>query len=249
MIRLTIMIVIISVLTSAAQIDSSAAASSVPSDTFSQTSSVNDIDIVKSILTAAGIKDRTAEEAAVFENGRAVSLDLSNKDVASDGISVLPADIGKLTALKTLLCKNNIISVIPPELMKCSQLTKIDFNSNRINEIPLEFGQLDNLIDIDFRYNRLEALPYTIGNLKALETLRLWGNRLVTLPSQITLLPSLKELYIKDNRISYLPIEITQMKSLVYVDLTGNKLCDVSKELESWLILKDKSYKMGQKCW
>jgi len=234
-----------------AQTDSSDAA--LPSSsTVSATENLStgdDIAVVKSILDQTGITDRTAEEASIIENGRVVSLDLSNKNVATDGITILPADIGKLTALRTLLCKNNAVAIIPLELSKCTQLTKVDFNSNRIVEIPLQFGQLMNLVEIDLRYNKIESIPYTIGNFKQLEVLRLWGNLLVSLPAHITILPALRELYLRDNRLTSLPSDIVKMKSLKYIDLAGNKLCDADATLDVWLKAKDKSYKQTQKCW
>jgi hypothetical protein len=209
----------------------------------------SDLAVVKEILTKAGITDRTAEQASVIEDGRVVSLDLSNRDVASDGISVLPPEISKLTGLKVLLCKNNVLTTLPIEIRLCVNLTKIDFSSNKISDIPLEFGQLDKLVDVDFRYNRLESLPYTIGNLKQLTVLRLWGNVLTALPGQITLLPALKELYLKDNRLPILPYDIVKMKSLTYIDVEGNKLCNLSGAIDSWLKEKLKNYRQTQKCW
>jgi Leucine-rich repeat (LRR) protein len=208
-----------------------------------------DLAVVKDILEKSGITDRTAEQASVIEDGRVVSLDLSNRDVANDGISVLPSEISKLTGLKVLLCKSNVLTALPIELRHCINLTKIDFSSNKITEIPLEFGQLDKLVDIDFRYNRLESLPYTIGNLKELTVLRLWGNVLTALPGQITLLPVLRELYLKDNRLPVLPHDIVKMKSLTYIDIEGNKLCNLSGALDSWLKQKLKNYRQTQKCW
>jgi hypothetical protein len=211
--------------------------------------SANDIVIVQAILDQCGITDRKASDAAVYENGRAISLDLSNKDITKDGIKTLPADIGKLSGLQTLICKNNSLTSIPSDLFNCSQLKKIDFNSNSITELSLEIGRLSNLIDIDLRYNELESLPYTIGNLQSLRILRLWGNSLKAIGESITTLPALEELYLKDNRIESLPISIIKMKSLKYIDIEGNKLCDVAPQLDTWLKIKNKSYRQGQKCW
>lgn len=211
--------------------------------------SANDITIVQNILDQCGITDRKASDAAVYENGRAISLDLSNKDVTKDGFKTLPADIGKLSGLQTLICKNNSLTSIPSDLFNCGQLKKIDFNSNSISELPLEIGRLSNLIDIDLRYNEIESLPYTIGNLKSLRYLRLWGNLIKTIDGAVTSLPALEELYLKGNRITTLPIDITRMKSLKYIDVEGNKLCDIAPQVDTWLKTKNKSYRQGQKCW
>ncbi len=249
MIRSGALLIALLAVVSFAQQDPDSALASLNEAVTAQGDAAQDMAVVRDILTKAGITDRTAEQATIIEDGRVVSLDLSNKDVANDGISVLPSEIGKLTGLKVLLCKNNVLTELPLELRYCVNLTKIDFSSNKISSIPLEFGQLDKLVDIDFRYNRLETLPYTIGNLKQLSVLRLWGNVLTTLPGQITLLPSLKELYLKDNRLSSLPHDIAKMKTLTYIDIEGNKLCDLSGAVDTWLREKLKNYRQTQKCW
>jgi Leucine-rich repeat (LRR) protein len=245
MLKLTLLLVIVTATTIFAQQESI----SYPTSTDNYAVVVDDSSIVKAILDQCGITDRSVSEVAIFEKGRVVSLDLTNKDVVKDGFKVLPPEIGKLAALRTLICKNNSISVIPLELINCSQLVKLDLRSNSIIEIPLEFGRLTNLVELDMRYNKLEALPYTIGSLKQLEILRLWGNLLSSIQASITLLPALKELYLKDNRLTSLPSDLTIMKSLKYIDVEGNKLCDIDPKMDSWLKIKDKSYRQGQKCW
>lgn len=245
MLKLTLLLVIVTATIALAQQDSV----SYPVSVDNATVAVDDTPTVKAILDQCGITDQGVSDVAVFENGRAVSLDLTNKDVVKDGFKVLPPDIGKLAALRILICRNNSISVIPLELINCSQLVKLDMRSNSIVEIPLEFGRLTNLVDLDMRNNKLEALPYTIGSLKQLEFLRLWGNLLGSIQASISLLPALKELYLKDNRLTSLPDEIITMKSLTYIDVDGNKLCDIDPKMDSWLKIKDKSYRQGQKCW
>lgn len=210
---------------------------------------VNDSPVVQSILDQCGIKDRTASDAAKFENGRAISLDLSNKDVAKDGIKSIPADIGKLTALKAFICRNNNLMTVPSEIGNCTQLEKLDFNSNSINELPAEIGKLVNLTDIDLRYNQLSALPPTFADLKNLKYLRLWCNMIASLDESITKMPSLEEIYMKDNRLKTLPMGILTMKSLKYIDIIGNKICDPDPKIDGWLKTKDKLYRQTQKCW
>jgi Leucine-rich repeat (LRR) protein len=211
--------------------------------------SVDESPIVKTILEKCGLNNKAVADVAVLENGRVVSLDLSNKDVAKDGIKLIPSEIGQLTSLRILICKNNNISLIPVEIANCSQLVKLDLNSNVITELPLEIGRLTNLTDLDLRYNLIGELPYTIGNLKQLEILRLWGNMLSSITPFITNIPVLKELYLKDNRLTSLPEGITTMKSLKYIDIIGNKLCSVEPKVDAWLKIKDKLYVQTQKCW
>jgi Leucine-rich repeat (LRR) protein len=247
MLKSTLLLVIVTVTIAFTQQDSVTAPASTSTD--NAVVAADDSPIVRAILDQCGITDRGVSDVAVFENGRAVSLNLTNKDVVKDGFKAIPADIGKLVALRTLICENNSISAIPLELINCSQLSKLNLRSNAITEIPLEFGRMTSLVDLDMRNNRLESLPYTIGSIKSLQILRLWGNQLASIQASITLLPALKELYLKDNRLTTLPMDLIKMRSLTYIDVEGNKLCNVDPKMDSWLRIKDKSYRQGQKCW
>ena len=209
----------------------------------------DDVMVVRSILDQCGMKDITVQDVAKIEEGRVVELNLSNRDVSKDGFDKIPAEIGKLTALRVLTCKGNIITSIPAEIGNCTQLQKLDFNSNRIGSLPPTIGNLVNLTDLDLRYNDLETLPAEIGNLSSLVYLRLWGNKLTSLTDAITKLTSLREIYLKDNRLTTLPLGITTMKSLTYYDIIGNKICKPDPKLEAWLVKKDKRYRETQKCW
>jgi Leucine-rich repeat (LRR) protein len=208
----------------------------------------DDIKVVRTILDKCGLEDVSVTDVAKIEEGRVVSLNLNNKDVSKDGFSVLPPEIGQLTALRSLSCKGNTITSLPPEIGNLTLLEKLDANSNKISALPAEIGKLENLKDLDLRHNGLETLPDEIGGLKKLEFLRLWGNKLTSLTSAITELTSLKELYLKDNRLSTLPVGITNMK-LAYIDLIGNKLCKLDPKIEAWMIKLDNRYKETQKCW
>jgi hypothetical protein len=225
------------------------AAPDVQNAVFSDNSAADETFVVRSILDQCGFKDESPEKRAVFENGKVISFDLSNKDVAKDGIKNIPSDIGKLTSMKTFICKSNNLMMLPPEIGNCAALVKLDLSSNSLMELPLEIGRLSNLEQLDLRYNQLEALPYTIGYLKQLKVLRLWSNKLKNLDPAIANLPFLKELYLKDNRLTDLPENVTYMRLLSYIDIIGNKICNPEPKVDKWLKQHDKDYKQTQKCW
>jgi hypothetical protein len=209
----------------------------------------NDTAIVLQILNECGLLSVKPEEVTEWDSaGRAVSLNLSNRDLSKDGITLLPALVCSLTELCTLSAKNNTIAAIPLELFKLKNLVKLDLASNKISFIPPAVSELENLEILDLRYNGFGFLPSEIGSLKKLVFLQLWGNRMVELEPAVTQLPALKELYLKDNRLTSLPEGITTMKSLVYYDLTGNSICKPSAKIDAWLKQKDKRYREAQRC-
>jgi hypothetical protein len=209
---------------------------------------VDDLITIKTILSQCGFAKAQVEDVAKFENGRAVLLDLSNKDFSGDGIKVLPSVIGELTELRALILKDNKITSLPFEIFKLKKLQKLDLASNSVEIIPASISEFKNLDSLDLRYNGIVTLPHEIANLTNLKYLQLWGNKLVEVGKSIILLPQLAELYLKDNRLTQLPDGLAKMKTLTYIDLQGNFLCNVSPKIDAWLKEKDKRYRMLQKC-
>jgi hypothetical protein len=209
----------------------------------------NDTAVVQRILNECGLLAVKVGEVTEWDSaGRAVALDLSNKDLSKDGITALPAAICSLTALRTLTAKNNSITAVPVELFTLTNLQKLDLASNKISFIPPSIAGLENLETLDLRYNGFGFLPPEIGRLKKLVSLQLWGNKMVELEPAVTQLPALKELFLKDNRLTTLPEGITRMKSLVYIDLQGNAICKPSPKIDAWLKQNDKRYREAQRC-
>jgi Leucine-rich repeat (LRR) protein len=217
-------------------------------ETVAPVSADNDMAIVTTILNACGMTDVSAQLVTEVANGRVVSLDLSNKEIAKDGISIIPPEIGQLTALKKLLCSNNIITKLPDEIGNLTQLEQLILQSNRIDVLTTAIGKCESLVDLDLRHNQLDVIPGEIAYCKKLTRLWLWGNKLSMLNSAVTQISSLRELYLKDNRLTTLPPGIMKM-DLTYFDVIGNKICDASPELKAWLIKKDKRYRESQRCW
>src|SRR5690554_3918997 len=94
---------------------------------------VDETAIVRTIIEKTGMNDVSVQDIAKMEEGRVDYLDLSNRDFSKDGISLIPPEVGKLTSLKTFLCKENIITEIPAAIGKLESLQKLVATSNRIN--------------------------------------------------------------------------------------------------------------------
>jgi Leucine-rich repeat (LRR) protein len=209
---------------------------------------IDDYMTIKNILKECGISDSLLSLISKMEDGKIVFLDLSNRDVGQDGIKALPVIIGNLSALKTLIARDNVIETIPPEIFKLRQLKTLILSSNKIVSVPLEIGDCVNLDSLDLSHNEIESLPGELADCKNMTYLHLMGNKLTAMPLSIAKMPKLKDLHLKDNRLTNLPEGIMSMKSLAYIDFQNNILCNVSPKLEAWLKVKDKQYRSLQRC-
>lgn len=220
----------------------------LPPDTVITIETFNDEAVVRGILKKCGFTEADFKKRVVMEQSRVVALDLSNTDISKDGISEISGEIGELTALREFSCRENSIVVLPPEIGQLRSLEKLDLASNRIVSLPIQMAHLEKLTHLDLRHNRMETLFPQIDYLKNLRYLQLWGNRLTVLDENVTRLVLLRELYLKDNRLTTIPDDIVRM-NLTYVDLHGNRLCDLNPALDTWAKKADKRYKLYQKCW
>ncbi len=208
----------------------------------------SDVFVVQTILEKCGLSDLQADNVAEFQDGRVVKLNLKNRDISKDGITFLPAEVGNLSELRELICSGNIIDSLPSEIGSLVKLEKLDLSSNRLVVLNPAIGKLVNLVNLDLRYNRIERLPPELWECKKLAVLQLWGNKLTTLDEGIIKMPALEELYLNDNRLTMLPAGIMKMK-LRYIDVRGNRLCNLDPALTTWLKKKDTHFTSTQKCW
>ena len=93
----------------------------------------------------------TVVQAAVLEEalgGRDPGQVTGKLDLSDQGLTVLPAAIGGLTAL-----------------------TRLYLHSNQLTSLPAAIGDLTALITLVLRHNQLTSLPEAIGGLTTLTTL------------------------------------------------------------------------------
>ena len=96
-------------------------------------------------------------------------------------LSKLPASIGLLRQLQTLMLNENQLDELPAELGSCQRLTVLSARKNRLEKLPPELGQLSRLRVINVSCNRLPHLPVSV--LKLQPTLAaLWLSEAQTKP-------------------------------------------------------------------
>jgi Leucine-rich repeat (LRR) protein len=177
------------------------------------------------------------------DEDKRVFIDLSNISnlskleklfLADMAIDKLPADIGRLKALKSItLYSIDNLSLLPNSIRGLTALEKLKLHIvNNLKELPGTIGQLKNSLKSItlYRLDELSSLPNSIGDLTALEKLRLSEvNNLKELPDTIGQLKNLKKFLINsgDNAIpiSALP-EIGNLTSLEWLELEGLNLLE-----------------------
>jgi leucine-rich repeat protein SHOC2 len=139
-------------------------------------------------------------------------------------LTLLPTQIGHLTALQQLGLSFNQLTLLPTQIGHLTALQKLDLSFNQLTLLPTQIGHLTALQQLDLSFNQLTVLPTQIGHLTALQTLDLYDNRLTVLPTQIGHLTALQQLDLSNNRLTVLPTQIIHITALQKLDLSYNRL-------------------------
>jgi leucine-rich repeat protein SHOC2 len=88
-------------------------------------------------------------EGVMIENDRVVELSLGGLTGA------VPAEIGRLSALRALMLIDNQLTSLPAEIGQLTSLEKLYLIRNQLTSVPAEIGQLTSLRELRLVYNRL----------------------------------------------------------------------------------------------
>ena len=174
-------------------------------------------------------------QGVTMVDGRVVRLDLSRKSLSQ----VVPACIGRLTALRWLNLSDNQLTSVPAEIGQLTSLEELYLDDNKLTSVPAEIGQLASLQLLNLSDNQLTSLPAEIGQLTSMKGLWLCGNRFTTLPVEVGRLTSLQGLSLGGNQLTSLPAEIWQLTALTELNLNGNQLTSVSAEIGQLTALRE----------
>ncbi len=89
---------------------------------------------------------------------------------------VLPAEIGRLSRLKTLRVRRNKLQSLPPALAACSSLLELHAGFNAISSLPEGLGSIRGVVVLEVRNNLLQEFPAALCGLP-LTLLDLTANR------------------------------------------------------------------------
>ncbi|MFZ1397213.1 MAG: COR domain-containing protein [Candidatus Promineifilaceae bacterium] len=125
----------------------------------------------------------------------------------------------------------NELTDVPAEITRLSNLKTLWFDYNELTDVPPEIGQLTNLQELRLNYNQLMDVFTEIGQLTKLQSLHLSGNQLTTVPPEIGQLTNLRYLRLNDNWLTAVPPEITQLKKLEKLHLYDNPDLPIPPEI------------------
>ena len=172
-----------------------------------------------------------AQEEAQHRIAEAHRANAKGLDLSELGLTTLPPEIARLSALQYINLNYNQITALPPEIACLTELQELHLNSNLLTALPPEVARLTALQTLDLSANQLIALPPEIARLTALQTLILYGNPLKVLPPEIASLTSLYLLALADNQLTTLPPEIAHLAALKVLDLDSNQLTTLPPEI------------------
>ncbi|GAA3993988.1 leucine-rich repeat-containing protein kinase family protein [Hymenobacter fastidiosus] len=154
------------------------------------------------------------------------SLEILN--LSGNALSVLPADLGRLSKLRILFCSDNKFTAVPGVLGQCPQLSMVGFKANQIRTLPAAAlpPALRWLILTD---NQLESVPAELGNCAHLQKLMLAGNRLRDLPATLANCTRLELLRLAANQLTALPEWLLALPRLSWLAYAGNPFCAPSE--------------------
>ena len=148
-------------------------------------------------------------EGVTMENGRVVELSL--EDFGLTG--AVPAEIGRLSALRVLNLRANQLTSVPAEIGQLAALEELNLGNNQLTSVPAGIGQLGSLERLYLFDNKLTSLPAEIGQLTSLERLYLSNNQLMSVPAEIWQLTSLRVLRLERNQLTTLPAAIREFRA------------------------------------
>ena len=135
-----------------------------------------------------------------------------------NGLTSLPAEIGKLTKLEQLFIANGALTELPAEMANLVSCTDLElYNCPLMKKFPMVLAKMPELVTLQVANNRQWEADDLLEGLKALAT----G------PSA----EKLQLLYFNQNSLEVIPKEIKNMKKLGLLDFASNKIHTIE---EAW---------------
>ena len=156
----------------------------------------------------------TMQEADIIDGVtgrmRIQPMDLNHGKLCN-GLTSLPAEIGKLTKLEQLFIANGALTELPAEMANLVSCTDLElYNCPMMKKFPMVLAKMPELVTLQVANNRQWEADDLLEGLKALAT----G------PSA----EKLQLLYFNQNSLEVIPKEIKNMKKLGLLDFASNKI-------------------------
>ena len=144
-------------------------------------------------------------------------MDLNHGKLCN-GLTSIPAEIGKLTKLEQLFIANGALTGLPAEMADLVSCTDLElYNCPMMKEFPMALAKMPELVTLNIANNSQWEADDLLAGLKALAT----G------PSA----EKIQLLYLSQNKLEVIPKEIKNMKKLGLLDFTSNNIHTIE---EAW---------------
>lgn len=104
--------------------------------------------------------------------------DWHNLDMSGQGLRILTTPLFAYTFLHELYVASNKLTYLPPEIGRLRHLRYLDASNNLISELPPELGMCTYLKQLLLFDNNIRTIPYPLGTLFQLQMLGIEGNPL-----------------------------------------------------------------------
>ena len=150
------------------------------------------------------------------------------------GITVIPAEISKLTSIKRLFLNDNNI-LMPPgeEVSHLRELEYLSLEHNQLTLLPSKISSLSSsLLFLNISHNPFIHFPPATSQLGNLRSLWMGHIELTSFPDEVCTLSRLTHLSLKGNHISSISstTPISKLVSLQWLSLAKNKLSSIENE-------------------
>ena len=146
--------------------------------------------------------NRLTEIPDAFCKGMGGSLE--TLDLSSNSLSALPSSIARLTRLKSLSVRENLLTGDLLHLPCSNMLHTLMLGRNKLESIEMNDSFLASAVQLsvlDLSENKLKSLPEGIGALRSLKTLDASMNQHVTIPVGLGYIASLTRVAIEGNML------------------------------------------------
>jgi len=144
-------------------------------------------------------------------------MDLNHGKLCN-GLTGIPAEIGRLTKLEQLFIANGTLTELPAEMANLVSCTDLElYNCPMMTEFPMVLAKMPELVSMNLANNSQWSADEILAGLKALAT----G------PAA----EKIQLLYLNQNNLEVIPKEIRKMKKLGLLDFASNKIHTIE---EAW---------------
>mmetsp|Transcript_17244 Transcript_17244/g.23966 ORF Transcript_17244/g.23966 Transcript_17244/m.23966 type:complete len:506 (-) Transcript_17244:27-1544(-) len=165
-------------------------------------------------------------------------INLQKLNLSRNKITQVPESLfTHCTQITDLQCIGNQNLKVPESINHLHNLKILSLSSCRLGSFPNAVIHLPCLSELNMYDNLIDSMPSVPFQLKNLESLQLGRNsfksfpyskHVTNAPNLAEALPKLKKLYIEANQIAFLHESIGQLTTLEVLDISSNKITDLS---------------------